>query len=261
METTTDLERAKGLKMKIQNILAGLVCVAVMSCGVANALGPDYPSDFIDFEAPTVEDGVPKIEDGDVSFVTTPTNRVQFGFSNGSVDIPRAAQENSGKVVGFYTPDGDDLPAGPHDGEWSLGVHTTQNPDASNPAQPNVMIFDNRVTTVSFDLYDFRADGNMELGTPGLDQITLVAFDGLTQVALGTSYTVPDPRPEEGSVEHFTITHEGGFDKVALRLDAGWFDRGTAIDNVSFQTVPEPASLGLAGLGLVGLLRLRRRRS
>jgi hypothetical protein len=88
--------------------------------------------------------------------------------------------------------------------------------------------------------------------------------EGLLEYSLnsGTSWTEVPTNVAVGSTGLINFVGV-----VASEVQLRWSDQrplalgesDTALDNISFTAIPEPASLGLLTLGAVGLLRLRRR--
>ncbi|MEZ6100409.1 MAG: PEP-CTERM sorting domain-containing protein [Pirellulaceae bacterium] len=244
--------------MKNTKIFATLMAIVCIATATLNARAADVPIEKIDFESGTVNDGEARVENLFVEKVTTPNNTLTFSL-DGTPDLPVLALANSGVQGAFNVKDptmiDDQQASGPS--RWSLGSRTKHTEDY-------VLTFANPVTNFSIDLYDYRSDGAEYDGQPGVDTIQLQATLGGAPVAIipgPATYTVPDPRPVDGNVVNLSAG-AATFDQVILRVIAGVGDRGTAIDNIMFETVvPEPASLSMIGLGLVGLLSFRKRRN
>ncbi|MCA9188987.1 MAG: PEP-CTERM sorting domain-containing protein [Pirellulaceae bacterium] len=237
-------------KTQLFSTLAMIVCLASASL---NAQAQDVTGNLLDFETGTVNGGTARAENVLVSTVTTPDNVLTFSL-DGTATLPKLAQAGNGTKVAFNNFDiADDTPA-VGQSEWSLGKGTLPN--------AYIISFGSPVTDFAIDLYDYRSDGSEFDGNPGTDAVGLQAFLGGSPVSLAgaplTEYTVPDPRPVDGNIVGF---HTGSaiFDRLVIATTAGIEDKGTAIDNISFRTVPEPTSLVLGCLALAGLMKFRKR--
>ena len=181
-----------------------------------------------------------------VMFFTEDASGVQY--------IPVLA-EVDGDRVAFQSLLGDDTPAN-SDGSFYAAGGRFSLTDEIRQTRDYIIMFSEAVTELSLDLYDFRADGPHNAGTPGSDTVVLELYNAAGAIVGSDSYTVPVPRPIEGNVVTLGSSN-GNVSKARLIFTST--EGGTAIDNIMF-TVPEPSSMGLATFGLVGLLGMRRRR-
>lgn len=129
-----------------------------------------------------------------------------------------------------------------------------------------VMQFDRPITFLSFSMLDYGTVGDKYSLTiwngDDLDRLTKV--DQGTQEAFNANRSVVDWRPDAG-FDYF-ITPDGKetgtaeFNTAIVYLDK--LDPTVAFDNITIgmSSVPEPATLSLAGLGLIGMMASSRRK-
>ena len=115
---------------------------------------------------------------------------------------------------------------------------------------PYYMSFATPVQNLSLNLYDYRAvDGGPRLG----DSVTLRVFDQAHNLVGTDVYTIRWPNPVNGNIIWLSVMNSSAPITSASIEFSVRGDVGTGIDNISFTTVPLPASLLLLGSGLLGL--------
>lgn len=121
------------------------------------------------------------------------------------------------------------------------------------------ILFDDAVTFASGQIWDI--DGNDSQGT---EKWNLVASLDGTDVDLQSSPegTTNGPGSLDGLPWAFSFQNIGAFDQINFRF-AGTKEEGVGLGFDNFRsavTVPEPGTLALLGLGLVGVVAARRRK-
>ena len=102
-------------------------------------------------------------------------------------------------------------------------------------------------------------------GDTALSDVSLEAFRGLTSLGLINSGDIADDfrngttgfGQQEDEDNFLGFKDADGITSLQIGIDVG---TGIEIDHIRWQPVPEPASLSLALMGLIGLASLRRRR-
>jgi hypothetical protein len=186
-----------------------------------------------------------------VGVVVVPGNSVTFSVG------PSTGPTGTAIIAGVGGPEtafvSNDTPAGGVGGSFFL----TDERSGPRMELDYFIEFATAVSNLSLDLYDYRRDGGPSIG----DMATLTVFSdviGGTVVGMAT-YTIPSPNPVDGNVAHLSILTPTS-PIMAAHLSFSEGDVGTGIDNITFETVPEPATASLLGLALCGLLGVRRRR-
>ncbi len=157
--------------------------------------------------------------------------------------------------VGFQSAPSDEMPKNADGTIYTEGgrFHLT---DGLRQTHDYLMDFSLPVANLSLDLYDYRGDGPHVKADLVVDNVALVVFDSDGVEIASTTYALPEIREIDGNVVTLGVSANG---IRSARLVFTGTEGGTAIDNIAFEFVPEPAGLSLAGFGLMGLLGLVRR--
>lgn len=182
----------------------------------------------------------------DVSFYTM--------SQTGEISAPFIAQIGAPRV-GFQSTLSDDTPVNPDGSVFGAGGQYSLT-DGLRQTHDYMLEFSRDVANLRLNVYDFRGDGTHSLGQPGADVLELKVFDRQGNLIAVDNHTIPTNRPIDGNVVELGVNVQG---IASAMVDFNSIEGGTAIDNITF-VVPEPNSLGLASLGLIGLLSTRRRR-
>ena len=194
----------------------------LLACNQAHADLIDFETGFVDRQQ--------------ILELTTPTNKIMISLNAGG---PAEIAEVGGPITAFEPRDD---PLGGFPGRYFMH-------DGSTAFSRNfIFIFDNPVSSLSFDLYDFEASGRTA---------TLSTFTNQNQTGFVGEDT-SGGSPEDGGIVKMSFTSiDTPFKSAIFELDR--IDRGYGIDNIQFTTVPEPAFLSVLTLGLPILLRRKRR--
>ena len=123
---------------------------------------------------------------------------------------------------------------------------TDPDDEGSRPAGYFDITFDEVVTLLSIDFFDIETKENGT--TPGGDNTIQLFGIGGVEIMADTFYT-----PDTGGDRTWDRLPFNVSGVLSMRIHMGG---SGAIDNIVF--VPEPASLSLLGIGLLGLAWLRR---
>lgn len=172
---------------------------------------------------------------------------------SGDVFTPFLAEVGEPRV-GFLSVPMDETPRNA-DGSVYTGAGRFMLTDGLRHTYDYIMDFSMPVENLTLELFDYRGDGPHVSANLGSDNVVLQVFD-MAGVQIGSdTFVLPTTRPIEGNVVKLGVSVAG---IKSARLHFNGIEGGTAIDNIGF--VPEPAGLGLAGFGLIGLLGLGRRK-
>ena len=237
--------------------LAGVCALALAAAGSAHAAD----SLVIDFESggyTLAGDGGGSATLSSAQFVS-PGNSAQLMLPNGATDFAKVIVDGSfGPLGGFtgsfsaYVPTGNDrADLFPY---MYVGVDSNQN---------GVFDFTGGPTGDSFVIL-FEPSGANPLGTwyvDGLDATDTVHVVGGRQGLAALDYSSSNGGGLMSSLFGENGSAWGGYDVLQVRVGAGEWPNGGAytafVDDIS---VPEPASMALLGMGLLGLRLVRRRR-
>jgi len=187
----------------------------------------------------------------DVGF-DTGDNNVSFFAKNRLGVSKKVFVVREGYPADAYVP-GDEIPSGPN----YDGGHFFLTEDKNGPSTrfDYFMNFEKGISDLSLAVYDYGAYG----GPTANDPLTLFLYDidwnevgSYTTTPGGNPSDIPDPNLILLSASTDSVAYH-----AAVIFSKG--DVGTGIDNVRFTTVPEPGSVALLALGLVGLSFARRR--
>ena len=222
---------------------------------VVGAGGTSYgQSSIITFEGFGPTNSAPS-EDDLVASVRRKGVTVSFSTESpsGEVSTPFIAKIGEPRVA-FQSALGGDTPVNPS-GSVYMAAGTYSLTDGLRQTHDYIINFSAPVANLSLDLFDYRGDGGP--ANLGVDNVELQVFNTAGAQIGSDTFVLPDPRPIDGNVVNLGVSTEG---ISSARLHFNGIEGGTAIDNIRF-VVPEPAGLGLATIGLIGLLgRSRRQR-
>jgi len=188
--------------------------------------------------------------------VTTPDgNVVTFGVGLATPTLPAYTARIGDPVEAFVPADTPSLPA--LTGQMFL---TDEYP---GPVEDyNYFItFAIPVTWLGLHIIDYRRDGDWpDAPVLGSSRAILTVYsDPFFTTPVGQAiFTLPTMNPYDGNVEWLEVTNPSGY-ILSAKLEFEGTDPGTAIDNITFTTVPEPVSMTLVGVGLAGFFLIRRR--
>ncbi|MBS3803304.1 MAG: PEP-CTERM sorting domain-containing protein [Oleiphilaceae bacterium] len=186
------------------------------------------------------------------------TDNVTFvgGYLEASGDADGDPQGFLNDQNGIYD---DQFSASPGLGDWFL---RTEGEIGSRGGQDIFLsiLFDEAVTFASGQIWDI--DGNDAQGT---EQWNVVALNGgnILNQQLSPLGDSNGPGSLDGLPWAFTVGDIGAFDQINFRFAGSKMEGvGLGFDNFrSAVSVPEPGTLGLLGLGLIGVVAARRRKA
>lgn len=187
--------------------------------------------------------------------VTTPDgNQVTFGVGLAAPTYPAYVAGVGAPLEAFQPNDTPDLPA--------LIGNRFLTDELNGPVwdYDYFITFQIPVVYLGLHILDYRRDGDWsDAPGPGSSAHLIGYADSsfTTPIAI-TSFTLTAFNPPDGNVQWLEITNPPA-PIYAARITFEGNDPGTGIDNVTFVSLPEPTTLGLVGVGLLGLA-LRRRR-
>jgi hypothetical protein len=230
-----------------------IVALSTMLFVAVCATGTSHGESIITFEGFGPSNS-PAAEGTSITSVRRQGVTISFSTESpsGEVFTPFIAELGDPRVA-FGSTLGDDTPSNPS-GSTYLAGGTYSLTDGLRKTDDYIINFSAPVANLSLDLYDYRGDGPPAAANLGTDSVELQVFD-MAGVQIGSdNFVLPTTRPIDGNVVNLGVSGEG---ISSARLHFDGIDGGTSIDNIRF-VVPEPAGLGLAVIGLIGLLGLGR---
>jgi len=220
-----------------------LLCIITIAIGIT----PYAMADLIDFET-----GFSDLDP--VGTVTTSTNEVEFFVGASPLTLGTGfIARVGGPLRTSFVPN--DLPAVVAvAGEYFL----TDEINGPFAALNYYMVFvDLPINALSLDLFDYRVDGGPAAG----DGATLTVYENsnFSGSSASDTFIIPTPNPVDGNIENLSVS-SFGFAARSATLTFDGPDVGTGIDNIAFTSVPEPTSLLLVGIGMLGLAGYGRRK-
>ncbi len=232
------------------NTLALFTILFVVGC----VTGSSYGQLIINFEG--FGPGSLPADEGDlISSVRRQGVTVNFSTESptGEVFTPFITEIASPRVA-FQSVIDDDAPVNANGTLYKAGGSYSLT-DGLRETYDYILDFSAPVANLSLDLYDYRGDGPHAAANLGSDNVQLQVFN-TAGVQIGSdTFVLPTTRPIDGNVVNLGVNTLG---ISSARLHFTGIEGGTAIDNIRF-VVPEPAGLGLAAAGLIGLFGLGRR--
>ncbi|HEX5000090.1 MAG TPA: hypothetical protein VFY29_17855 [Terriglobia bacterium] len=219
-----------------------LVALAV-SLAMTSGVSAYAAADTIDFES--------LAEGGTAGTIKTETNAVTFKVGSTAPTLP-AYVAGVGLPQTAWNPNDTPNPA-THAGSRFL----TDEPRGPSVGYDYFMAFENPVTSLSLDLYDFRPDGGPRIGDNVI--LNLYADEGYTMVVGQTRYTITGNEVDENVVP-LSVRLNCATARTA-RLVFSHTDIGTGIDNITFETSGKSDTVAGDvrpdhGVDLVGIVKL-----